>query len=286
MTLKEVSSVIDDINEWNGPNGTVYYVTAMFTDETVGSVGRKDHDAALEVQGLLREAIGVIQDFTLESKGQTKTGREKFNIKGFGTPGGAATYTAPGVQGGGAASGLIASSGSARARPPEHDVDDPRRSKEEMRRSEALRAAASFLSMSAVGMEKVLEVAEFFEEWLERKTSGEASVGPVGGAAASPESTSEPASSAYKGGDPASTVAVQAGAGSEDCGEEVGESAVDHLGEGTSASSPHSPWPQPDNPSGGPPPAAAHIHDYQPAQGGFLICVYPGCRKMRKKETV
>ena len=101
MTNKVVSSVIDDINEWENPRGgSVFYVTAIFTDESVGSAGRKDHDAALEVQGLLREAIGQELDFTLEPKGQTKSGREKFNIKGFGTPGGAATYTAPGVQGG------------------------------------------------------------------------------------------------------------------------------------------------------------------------------------------
>ncbi|HKN43997.1 MAG TPA: hypothetical protein VJW23_08730, partial [Propionibacteriaceae bacterium] len=99
MTLKEVSSVIDDINEWQGQHGSVWYVTAMFTDETVGSAGKKSYDAALEVQGLLREAIGQELDFELQPQGQTKTGRDKFKILGFGTPGGAATYTAPGVQG-------------------------------------------------------------------------------------------------------------------------------------------------------------------------------------------
>ena len=99
---KTVSSVIDDINEWPNPHGgSIFFVTCMFTDETGGSVGRKDRDAALEVQGLLREAIGQELDFPLEAKGQTKTGRDKFTIKGFGTPGGAATYTAPGVQGNG-----------------------------------------------------------------------------------------------------------------------------------------------------------------------------------------
>jgi len=176
---KTVSSVIDDINEWNGPNGTIYYVTAIFTDESVGSAGKKNYDAALEVQGLLREAIGLEQDFTLESKGQTKTGRDKFNIKGFGTPGGAATYTAPSVQGNGSPGG----GGTApRSRSPEQSDEDPRRSKEEMRRSEALRAAASFLSMTAVSTEKVLEVAGFFEEWL----SDASSAYEVGSGTASP----------------------------------------------------------------------------------------------------
>lgn len=186
---KTVSSVIDDINEWNGPNGTIYYVTAIFTDESVGSAGKKNYDAALEVQGLLREAIGVEQDFTLESKGQTKTGREKFNIKGFGTPGGAATYTAPGVQGGGGGNSYVAAT-SSRTRAPEHDVDAS------IRAAVALKAAASFLSMTAVSSEKVLEVAEFFEGWLEHKASD--------------------ASSAYEPGD-GSPPSLQAGA-SEDSG--------------------------------------------------------------------
>jgi hypothetical protein len=159
VTIKEVSSVIDDINEWNGPNGTIYYVTAMFTDESVGSVGRKDHDAALEVQGLLREAIGIEQDFTLESKGQTKTGRDKFNIKGFGTPGGAATYTAPGVQGGGNESGRTVAA-AARGRSPEQ-IDD-------IRRAVALKAAAQ--CVVGTSPEDVLKFADVFEAWL-AKTS-------------------------------------------------------------------------------------------------------------------
>jgi hypothetical protein len=251
---KTVASVIDDINEWPNPKDggrPVFFVTAFFTDGEVGSAGRKDMDAALEVQGLLQEAIGQELDFTLEPKKATKSGKAAWKILGFGTPGGAATYTAPGVQGDGAVRQSGLREATPRGRSPEQDGDDPRRSKEEMRRSEALRAAASFLSMSAVGMEKVLEVAEFFEDWLERKTS-------------------EPASSAYKGGDPASTVAVQAGAGSEPTSGELsipdGAGLVD-SGEGEA------------------PESTPHIHDYQLRQGvkGFLVCE---CGKTRKKETV
>jgi hypothetical protein len=234
MTLKEVSSVIDDINKWDGPNGTVYYVTAMFTDETVGSVGRKDHDAALEVQGLLREAIGIEQDFTLESKGQTKTGRDKFNIKGFGTPGGAATYTAPGVQGGGGSG--AASPASRGSRSPEQ-IDD-------IRRAVALKAAAAFIGHDiGTSPQDVLKFADIFLEWL----------------------SSEPALGAYESVE-GSPSPPQAGAGSEDRGEEVGGVTDDHLGEGTPASTPHE-------------------HDWQMRQGvkGFLVC--DGCGKTRKKET-
>ena len=231
MTIKEVSSVIDDINKWDGPNGTVYYVTAMFTDETVGSVGRKDHDAALEVQGLLREAIGIAQDFTLESKGQTKTGRDKFNIKGFGTPGGAATYTAPGVQGGGS-SLPDTSDGGRRHRSPEQ-IDD-------IRRAVALKAAAQ--CVVGTSPQDVLKFADLFLEWL----------------------SSEPALGAYEPVE-GSPSPPQAGAGSEDRGEEVGGSTVDHLGEGTPASTPHE-------------------HDWQMRQGirSHLVC---DCGATRKKET-
>jgi hypothetical protein len=158
---KTVASVIDDINEWENPRGgSVFYVTAIFTDESVGSVGRKDHDAALEVQGLLREAIGQALDFVLEPAGQTKTGRDKFKIKGFGTPGGAATYTAPGVQGDGGSG-----PGRPRAnRSPEQNDD--------IRRAVALKAAAQ--CVVGTTPEDVLKFADAFEAWL-AKTSGPAS---------------------------------------------------------------------------------------------------------------
>jgi hypothetical protein len=196
---KTVSSVIDDINEWENPRGgSVFYVTAMFTDETVGSVGRKDHDAALEVQGLLREAIGVEQDFTLEAKGWTKTGREKFRITGFGTPGGAATYTAPGVQGnsGSTAPGNSGRPGPARGtRPPE-----PSSEQASIRASVALKAAVDTASIigkdfGALGIcNTVLEYADAFNAWMLEKTS-------------------EPALSAYPSTDSPSV--TPAGAGSE-----------------------------------------------------------------------
>jgi hypothetical protein len=230
----------------------VFYVTAICTDEDVLSVGRKDHDAALEVQGLLREAIGVEQDFVLEPAKPTKTGRTKWKVLGFGTPGGAATYTAPGIQGGSNAPGVAVPQQSRKGGyPPEHNVDAS------IRAAVALKAAASFLSMSAVGMEKVLEVAEFFEEWLERKTS-------------------EPASSAYASGGlstaaSASVANEQAGAGSEPTSGELSSlSTPDGAG-------------LVDSGEGEAPESTPHIHDYQLRQGvkGFLVCE---CGKTRKKE--
>jgi hypothetical protein len=165
---KTVSSVIDDINEWNSPNGTIYYVTAIFTDESVGSAGKKNYDAALEVQGLLREVIGVELDFTLEPKGQTKTGREKFNIKGFGTPGGVATYTAPGVQGTGAPTQTNAS----RSRSPEPFGRSP----EHFAAEAALRAAVEAAAVD--GITGILKYAEAFYDWMLEKTSDASSAYP------------------------------------------------------------------------------------------------------------
>lgn len=197
---KTVSSVIDDINEWNGPNGTIYYVTAIFSDESVGSAGKKNYDAALEVQGLLREAIGVEQDFTLESKGQTKTGRDKFNIKGFGTPGGAATYTAPGSPGTAAPGGHANMGERYSGRSPERIVDGAGPSvdrdvfiQERMdRRTALMQAVDAYNPADPVmphtiidGRRACLTLADEFYEWL-RKTSDASSAYEVGSGTASP----------------------------------------------------------------------------------------------------
>jgi hypothetical protein len=265
VTLKEVASVIDDINEWPNPHGGyIYFVTAIFTDESVGSAGRKDHDAALEVQGLLREAIGQELDFTLEPKGQTKSGREKFNIKGFGTPGGAATYTAPGVQGGGVSAEAQHGKGSLastpRGRPPE-----PSSEQASIRASVALKAAVELLrplqekhETGEISHSLVTAVADWMYDWLESKTS-------------------EPALREY----PQPVVAApsesstdhQPGAGSED------SSAGGPLGP---------PFQPPADSEGGvatkgkEPAPSSHEHDWQPHPNlhGWLSCE---CGENRKK---
>jgi len=241
---KTVASVIDDINEWENPRaGYVYYVTAMFSDESVGSVGKLTKADAETVQAQLRDAIGEELDFTLEPKKPTKSGRVAWKITGFGVPGEEPAYTAPGVQGGGAAAAIHVP----RGRSPEHDVDAS------IRAAVALKAAASFLSMTAVSMERVLEVAEFFEEWLQRKAS-------------------EPASSAYNGGGlgtvtPPST--PQAGAGSEDLPQETRPQPADSAG-------------LVDSGDGEAPESTPHEHDWQPHPQlrGKLKCE---CGAMRNK---
>ena len=243
---KTVASVIDEINQWAGPHGDVFYVTAIFTDESVGSVGRKDHDAALEVQGLLRESIGQPQDFTLEPAGQTKTGREKFKIKGFGTVGGAPTYVAPGVQGGGGPADSAPVS--RKPRPPEHDVDA------NIRAAVALKAAVEYVRAweGSSHYTDVLGVAESFDDWLQQKASEPASSAYTEGGgreAAPPRGSPEQAgvgseitSSSRESVDNAALdpAGGQAPLGGDIRGEGVGESTVDRaLGEGTPASSLH-----------------------------------------------
>jgi len=202
---KTVSSVIDDINEWERtPGNTIYYVTAFFTDGDVGSAGRKDMDAAIEVQGLLRESIGTPLEFTLDPGGQTKSGKTKWKILGFGTPGGAAKYTAPGVQGGG--SGL---SSPARGRSPEHDQFI----QERMDRRTALMQAVELLrpvqekhESGEVTASLGMAVADWMYEWLRQ--------------------TSEPASSAYHDASVDSPRTTQAGAGSETTSPAAGPAEV------------------------------------------------------------
>jgi hypothetical protein len=174
MSLKEIASVIDDINEWENPHRPgefVYYVTAFFTDGDVGSAGRKDLDAAVEVRGLLQEAIGEELDFTLEPKKPTKSGKAAWKILGFGTPGGAATYTAPGVQG---ASGSTAPGDSGRPGPargtrsPEPFSEQAFRTPDHFRVERALEYA---VGTGVKDINIVLEYADAFNAWMLEKTS-------------------------------------------------------------------------------------------------------------------
>ena len=272
---KTVSSVIDDINEWPNPQDggrIVYYVTAFFTDGEVGSAGRKDMDAALEVQGLLQEAIGQELDFTLEPKKPTKSGKAAWKIVGFGTPGGAATYTAPGVQGGGdaASPGRVAPVGLARARSPE-----PSNEQASIRASVALKAAVELLrpaqekhETGQVTPDLVIAVAEWMYEWLEKKTS-------------------EPAPSAY----PQPVVAApsepstdhQAGAGSEDPSVpgSVSPGAESAGSQGSPEGEAGDPVPH-ERDINWPGAKTTHEHDWQPHSNlhGWLSC---SCGENRKK---
>jgi hypothetical protein len=65
----------------------VRYINVAFDDGDTGYLGKKDYDAALEVHGLLTEAMNgqLTQEFILEDTGKkNKKDRTKWKIKGFG----------------------------------------------------------------------------------------------------------------------------------------------------------------------------------------------------------
>lgn len=263
MTIKTVSSVIDDINEWESPRGGyVYYVTAMFTDESVGSVGKKTKADAELVQRQLQDAIGEPLEFALEDGGISQGGRQKWKIRDF---------AAPGVQGDG---GTSAPAGAApsRGRPPEHDVEAS------IRAAVALKAAANFCGpRETYRLPEVIEMAESFDAWLAKKAS-------------------EPASSAYGESD-SGIVSVERNH-TADAGSETMPGGIESTtGSRSSQDGPSAggfsgpPFQSPavdaglvDSGDGEAPESTPHIHDYQLRQGvrGFLVCE---CGKTTKRAT-
>jgi hypothetical protein len=246
------------------------WITVKFADGDTGYLGKKDLDAAIEVMGLLQEAVNQVLEFTLEDTGKTNSaGGSRFKIKAFGEyqP---APYVA-GVQGGGNTgpdgSGRIQASPS-RGRSPE-----PSSEQASIRASVALKAAVDANSprysfglkgdviVASGDINTILEYADAFNAWMLEKTS-------------------EPASSAYANGSGTVPPVVQAGAGPEDPSDSAGVSeptgaesesgggvAVDSLGKE----------------HGDAPPPHEHIHDWQPHPmlRGKLEC---SCGEIRNKE--
>src|SRR5262245_9584543 len=71
----------------------MYSVVAFFTNREMVKATKKDRDKALELQGLLKEAAGVEQDFVLEQNGTSKAGAPKWKLLAFGPEGGPYTYS-------------------------------------------------------------------------------------------------------------------------------------------------------------------------------------------------
>jgi hypothetical protein len=244
---KTVSSVIDDINEWENPRGGfVYYVTAMFTDESVGSVGKKTKADAELVKRQLQDAIGEPLEFTVEDGGISQGGRQKWKIRDFGPPG---------VQGGDSSKPVGGSANAARSRSPE-----PSSEQASIRVSVALKAAVKAAGYGPLGVDIniVLEYADAFNAWMLEKTS-------------------EPALSAYPSTDSPSV--TPAGAGSE-----TTSPVPEATGPSSEASSPAGDLSGGGVESKGKEPAPPpHEHDWQPHPNlrGKLLC---SCGYMRTKE--
>jgi len=179
---KTISSVMDISEPWDNPHGgQVWFVTAFFTDGEVLSAGRKDLDAAIELRGLLIEAIGVEQDFTLAPDKPTKSGKTKWKLLGFGTPGGAATYTAPGVQGGGGSGDLPRATGTtSHARSPELFNDQGFRTPADFRAEKALELAVH-IAATDFGNVNITGLADQFVAWLRQASRSASSEYDSGG---------------------------------------------------------------------------------------------------------
>ena len=87
MTLKRVTWVAPDLNEWANPKkagALTFYVNVAFDDNDSGSIGKQDRDNAMELHGLLTEAIGKELEFGLESTGKKNSnGGDKLRITSF-----------------------------------------------------------------------------------------------------------------------------------------------------------------------------------------------------------
>jgi hypothetical protein len=240
---------MDDLNPYESRHGTIWYVNCMFTDDSVGSVGKKTEESALTVQRQLQDAIGEELDFQVEDDGTSGAGRQKWKIIGFGVPGEEPAYTAPSVQGGGSGVGGPVSS-PRRSRPPE-----PSNEQASIRAAVAVKAAVEL----GGDINTVLENADVINAWMLEKTS-------------------EPALSAYGTAveDDNPVRAHQTGASSEDSsaggplGPPLQPPADSEGGVATKGKEPAPP---------------SHEHDWYSRQGvpKFLVC---DCGATRKRETV
>ena len=180
MTTKVVTW-ISDIGD--PTDRGVRYVNVAFSDGVTGFIGKKEYDAALEVQGLLTEAKNQERDFTLEDTGKkNKNDGTRWKIKSFGeyqpTPyvqgGGSAQPSASGSTGSGVGMPFDSASRPHRsARSPEHDDFI----QERMDRRTALMQAVALVCSdredeSIISMPDVsLAVAGHFYEWLRQSAS-------------------------------------------------------------------------------------------------------------------
>jgi hypothetical protein len=153
MTLKTVTWV-SDIGE--PTDRQVRYINVAFQDKDTAYIGKKNIDTAVEVHGLLTEALNKPIEFTLEESGTNKHGGTKFKIKAFGE-----YQPAPFVP------GAAGSSATSPRRSPEHDQFIQERMD---RRTALMQAVTVFGSASDMFSGLVQRYADEAYEWL-RKTS-------------------------------------------------------------------------------------------------------------------
>ena len=93
MTTKTITSVVEEIEDWQSQYGDIMYSVVAFAGNEMIKANKKSHDAALELQGLLKEAIGIPQEFALGEAGTSKAGNPKWKLMAFGPVDGPLTYS-------------------------------------------------------------------------------------------------------------------------------------------------------------------------------------------------
>lgn len=153
MTLKTVSWVAPDLNEWPNPQkqGTItYYVNVVFSDDDRGSIGKENRAKAEELKALLEGLLDKEADFGLKDSGKkTDDGGTKWNLLSF--PG----YEPEPFLGGGGG-------GAKKEYVPRYQ--DTQKGFAELQRHMDRRTA--LMQAVAVGTGQVLPLAEKFYAWL------------------------------------------------------------------------------------------------------------------------
>jgi hypothetical protein len=84
VTELVITDVVEEIEEWQNRYGDFMYSVVAFAGQELVKANKKDRDRAVELQGLLKEAIGVPREFNVEPAGTSKNGYAKWKFVGFG----------------------------------------------------------------------------------------------------------------------------------------------------------------------------------------------------------
>ena len=146
MAKLTITSVVDEIEEWQSKYGDFMYSVVAFAGRELVKATKKDRDKALEIQGIFRENLDQPLDMVVEHAGTSKNGNAKWKFIEFG--GGTVSSEAEGPNG--AAPAL----GSTHSRSTDSSI----------RAAVALKAASHHPKFQTP--EAIMGLAEIYERWL------------------------------------------------------------------------------------------------------------------------
>jgi hypothetical protein len=80
MTQFIITDVVDEIDEWKSQYGDFMYSVVAFAGKEMIKITKKDRDKAEQVQGQLRESIGIPRELVVEDAGLSKAGNQKWKL--------------------------------------------------------------------------------------------------------------------------------------------------------------------------------------------------------------